>query len=87
MTADPLAAIIAAWDPDVHPISCANCMHALVSGDACKPMVRCARGHGQAKLLYQLIRPSQPRGFCRARECADYASMDDAGGTEQGVAA
>ncbi len=65
------------WNPDAHPVSCSNCLHARVGYPADDPVVRCARGYGSPAPLWRLIRRKQPRGFRAASKCPSFTSMSE----------
>lgn len=77
-----LAEMMDRFDPEDRPIHCRNCKHAVVSGTAEEPKVRCEMGHGHKAShrgipLARLIRPSHPTGFRNAASCPDFFSLSD----------
>ena len=70
-----LAHTIEDWDPDDRPVSCANCLHAVVSGDPERPTAHCEMGHGRPKPLVRLIATQRPIGFKQAAQCPDFDGM------------
>ena len=73
-------ALLNGWDPDARPVTCANCLHAVVSelDDDGIPFVECERGHSQKpKWMPQMIRAKSPSVLRAAKECPDFASMSE----------
>jgi hypothetical protein len=49
-----------------------------VSGDGILvPEIHCAKGHGEERSFWQVVRATRPSGFRAAAECPDFSLMDD----------
>jgi hypothetical protein len=69
---------IETWDPAERPVHCSNCRNCIVSGDGILvPEIHCAKGHGEERSFWQVVRATRPSGFRAAAECPDFSLMDD----------